>query len=234
GRDEGELRELNAMLDKVLDVQHPGRVKSRIQGNGATTTGTRLPMRLTAGEPKTYFGWSKDTGRKSGNAFFSESFSAPVHTVANAVGAEVYQSQVVTDGATVKLRLLAPCYIGNIELPKGSFVHAVARFSQDRLQLHVPSVRYQSSVLLLSMDAYDLDGLEGIFASGTGGQAMAKSRVGQQLEAVELGSYDASLKSQAATASLQTAKALLFKKNKPVQITLRAGYQILLKDKAQQ
>ena len=233
GGDDPELRELNAVLDKVLDVQHPGRVISRA-GEGLTSkTGVGLKMSSVQEAPKTYFGRSRDTGGRSANAFYSESLPTAVPEPSNAVQAEVFQTQVISDGSTVKLRLLAPCHLGPNQITKGSFIYAVARFNRDRLQLHVPSVRYGSSVLPVSLDAYDLDGLEGIFVSLTGAKEGTERRVGQQLEAIEIGGYDASLKSRAATAGLQTAKALLLKKNKPVQIRLKAGYQILLKDKSQ-
>ena len=231
GGDDPELRELNMMLDKVLDVQHPERLKKQKGGEGSSTGTSLLKINPGKFQQLTFFGRTKDTLGRS-NSFYSESLSSPVSSFSNAIRAEIFQTQVVSDGSTVKLRLLGECSLGSLVLPKGSFIYAVARVSRDRLQLHIPSIRYQNSVLPVSMDVYDLDGLEGIFVNSAPVQEALQNDIEQRLGAIDIGGYDPSLKRQAASAGIQTAKSLLSKKRKPIQVTLKAGYQLLLKDKS--
>ncbi|MEI9808557.1 MAG: hypothetical protein WDO16_12190 [Bacteroidota bacterium] len=57
-----------------------------------------------------------------------------------------------------------------------------------------------------------------------------KQSADQTIQSLELASLDPSLKVQAANAGIQTAKSLLTKRTKLVKVTVKAGYQVLLKD----
>ncbi len=82
----------------------------------------------------------------------------------------------------------------------------------------------------MSLKVYDLDGLEGIYIPGAITRDAAKQASAQSIQDVQLYSMDNSLGVQAATAGIEAAKGLFSKKSKLIKVTVKAGYQILLKD----
>jgi conjugative transposon TraM protein len=142
----------------------------------------------------------------------------------------VQADQTLTNGATVKLRLLSDIFIAGILIPKGNFVFGTAALEEDRLKIMISGIRYKDNLLPVSLSVYDLDGLPGVHIPGSISRDVAKGSAEQSLQTIGMMSLDPSLKAQATAAGIQAAKGLLSRKVKLVRVTLKAGYQVLLKD----
>jgi len=233
-----ELQELNSMLEKILDIQHPERVASRIQAQNAAAQTPSYPVTVSfsqtqienfsAGESDSA---STPVSRVSfqTNGFFSldETVSARVD---NTIKAVVHEEQTLVTGSTIKLRLTADIYVAGTLIPKDNFIFGTVSVNGERLLIDIASIRLNNSLFPVKLSVYDLDGQAGIYIPGSISRNVAKQSVSQDIQGLSLGSVDPSIGAQAASAGIQAAKTLLGKKARLVQVSVKAGYQILLKD----
>jgi conjugative transposon TraM protein len=227
-----ELEEINQMMEKILDIQHPERVKERskeklpaLKRGVITVSKEPLPASVS---------FIDTTGQNPGTdalpGFFGlEDEKRPEQ---NAIRAVVHENQSLVSGAVVKLRLQDAIYLGGSLLPKGSLVFGTASLNGERLHVEITSVRSDSGIFPVSLDVYDLDGLPGIYVPGSITREVAKGSADNSLQMLETTSLDPSLKAQVATAGVSAAKSLLSKKAKRIKVTVKAGYKVLLKDKS--
>jgi conjugative transposon TraM protein len=155
-------------------------------------------------------------------------------SVEHTIAAVVQETQTVTAGSTVKLRLADDVFINGILVPKNSFVFGIASINGERLQISISSIQYQQHLLPVSLNVYDIDGLNGIYIPGSINRDVFKESANQTVNGIGLATLDPSLAAQATNAGIQAAKSLLNKKVKLVKITLKAGYKVLLKDNNEQ
>ncbi|HWJ27333.1 MAG TPA: conjugative transposon protein TraM [Flavisolibacter sp.] len=231
--DDSEINHLNTMMDKILDIQHPQRIRDRMQ---QMQTQKQQRHFQVSKEPATSSISLLDTSvhQDSGTAGFwglEEGFKS---TEQNTIEAVVHQNQVLVDGAIIKLRLLSDVYINEKLVPKESFVYGTVSLNGERLRVTITSIRCQDVLLPVQLEVYDLDGLPGINIPGAMTRDVAKSSVDNAAQMLEVTSLDPSLKAQAASAGLSAVKSLLSKKAKLVKVTIKAGYKVLLKDKQEQ
>ncbi|MDQ2753708.1 MAG: conjugative transposon protein TraM, partial [Bacteroidota bacterium] len=125
GKDSGkdpEMEQLNSMMEKILDIQHPERVNDVQKQNSLehkaqvfTVTSVNSDNNISFMENDTITNGHADTLIKSSNLsnrFYSLENQPEARDITqNAVEAAVYQTQTVVSGATVKLRLLNNVYI---------------------------------------------------------------------------------------------------------------------------
>lgn len=214
-----EIRQLSSVMDKILDIQHPGRVKERLEQNKLQKSPNILTVTATAGNDtldKGFFGMENEKIEKSSNA----------------IEAVVNENQVLVNGAVIKLRLLQDMFINSSRIPSGNFVFGVASLNGERLEIEINSIRTGSSLYPVKMEVYDMDGLPGIHIPGAITRDVAKQSADNSLQMMELTTFDPSLKAQAAAAGINTAKSLLTKKVKLVKVMVKAGYKVLLLDKS--
>lgn len=214
-----EIRQLSSVMDKILDIQHPGRVKERLEQNKLQKSPNILTVTATAGNDtldKGFFGMENEKIEKSSNA----------------IEAMVNENQVLVNGAVIKLRLLQDMFINSSRIPSGNFVFGVASLNGERLEIEINSIRTGSSLYPVKMEVYDMDGLPGIHIPGAITRDVAKQSADNSLQMMELTTFDPSLKAQAAAAGINTAKSLLTKKVKLVKVMVKAGYKVLLLDKS--
>lgn len=231
-----ELEQLNGMMEKILDIQHPDRVKEKLQQTSISNK--RQVYAVTCiKEVVSASLLNSGKGAKSPeqhNFFFeTKDNESPSPSPANAVAAVIEENGTVSTGSTVKLRFLTEVFVGGILLPKGTYVFGTATLEQDRLKITVPAVRYKENLLPVSLAVYDLDGLEGVHIPGSITRDAVKGVAEQNLQSMGLLSLDPSLKAQVAAAGVQAVKGLLSRKVKQVKVALTSGYQVLLKNKAQ-
>ncbi len=208
----GELKQLNGMMDKLLDLQHPERVKEQSLKNKEQA----FVVSLTDSTKRAKGFYALDDNLSKGNQ--------------NAIEAIIPETQTLTAGATVKLVLLNDVFINGILVPHNSFVFGTASLNNERLRIIVASLRYLNNILPVSLEVYDMDGLAGIYVPGSINRDVAKESSDNAINSLGFTTLDPSLGAQAAGAGIQTAKALLSKKARLVKVTIKAGYQILLKD----
>lgn len=234
--DDPEMKQLGSMLDKILDIQHPERVKDRIKERSLQKkTQVFAVSNVSDKSSVTYLGSNRKeqndaTVAPKRNGFFGTSNDMMKTEEANAINAVIHETQTVTAGSTVKLRLLTDIYVNGNLISKGSFVFGTASLENERLLINIPGIRYGNNLLPVSLTVYDMDGLAGVYIPGSISRDVAKQSADQSLQGIELMSLDPSLKAQAATAGIQAAKGLLLKKIKLVKVTVKAGYRVLLKD----
>ena len=232
-----EMQELNAMLEKVMDIQHPERVSARLVKETAKTEPHVLPVSSQAGESLVTTLVRNDSLTDSSaadlpfqqNGFFSLDEPVAV-SQQNAIPAVIHQDQQLITGSTVKLRLTSDIYVGGILVPKDSFVFGSASLNGERLLVEVASIRSENSLLPVKLSVYDLDGNAGIYIPGAISRDVAKQSLSQDIQGISIGTLDPSLGAQAASAGIQAAKTLMGKKARLVQVHVKAGYQVLLRD----
>ena len=225
-----EMQQLNGTLDKIMDIQHPDRIREKIKNESlkfkqklfaVSKEGTANNISLL------------DTGKNENkiNGFYG--LEAAAHSSAhNTIEAVVHEAQVLVNGAVVKLRLLDNFFINGTLVPKGNFIFGTALLAGERLTISIQSIRAENSLFPVKLDVYDLDGLEGIYIPGAIARDVAKQSADNGLQLMELSSMDPSLKAQMAAGAINATKNLLGKKIKQVKVLVKAGYKVLLRDKS--
>lgn len=230
GPDDPEINQLGVMLDKVLDIQHPERMKEKIREKSSSN---KEMVFAVSTQPVTGSISLLDTAKKGvfeqAGFFGIEQDDSPNEQ--NAIEAVVHENQTLINGAVVKLRLLNHIHIASTLIPKESFVFGVASLNGERLQIETSSIRSGSSLFPVKLEVYDMDGLPGIYIPGAITRDVVKQSSDNSLQLMESGIMGPSLKAQAAAAGINATKNLLSKKVKLVKVMVKAGYKVLLKDK---
>lgn len=235
-----EMKQLENTLDKILDIQHPDRVKERIKEKSvqnkqqvfAVSRTEKLTSVSLLGD-----NYKLDTPRKQSTAHaigFYGTEDNVTEDQANAIEAVIHESQTLVSGSVVKLRLLNDVYINGSLIPKDNFLFGMASLNGERLEIEINSIRYQQAIYPVNLQMYDLDGLPGIYIPGAITRDVAKQSADNSLQLMELNTMDPTLKAQATAAGIGAAKNLLSKKVKLIKVMVKAGYKVLLKDGNQQ
>jgi hypothetical protein len=195
GKLDPELQQLEGMLDKLMEIQHPELVKQKL-----LHTDTTLLRRK------------------------------PLVSVKGSVEAVVHNTQMVTSGSILKLRLLQDWLVDGTRIPKGNFVYGVCVVNNERLTVQVSGISLQNAYLPLSLSIYDRDGMEGIYIPGAISRDVSKEGVDKAIQSLDLDSYQPSFVGRITNAGLQATKALFSKKVRVVRVTVKAGHQVILRD----
>ena len=226
-----EMQQLNGTLEKILDIQHPDRVKEKLKekslkNNEQVFIVTRQFVKNNISLLDT--GVSK---RNAENKFFGVEEDADSDEQ-NTVEAVVHQTQILVNGAVVKMRLLNDIYLNGSFVKKGNFVFGIAELNDERLEININSIRNNNSLFPVKLEVFDMDGLAGIYIPGAISRDVAKQSTDNGLQLLELTSMDPSFKAQAAATGINAAKSLLSKKVRQVKVLVKAGYKVLLRDKS--
>jgi conjugative transposon TraM protein len=236
GNEDPDMRQLNGMMERILDIQHPERVKERIRQTSEAQKDRVFAVNTNDDKDFNTLLVNNKTVDRSGSAtnrFYSlEEINAdPV--ASNAIRAMVHQTQTLVDGSIVKLRLLEDVFINGNHIPKDNFVYGVASLNGERLIIKINSIRYNSSLYPVELSVSDMDGLDGIYIPGAITRDVAKQSADRAVQEIGFPTLDPSLKVQAASAGIEAAKTLFSKKTKLIKIMVKAGYQVLLRDEKQ-
>jgi len=228
-----QMDQINTVLNKIMEVQHPETVKERLEQESLKNKGQVYPIIEDKQDIIASPIVSKDNDAPIG--FYGLSDNIDTGFVNNtAVAAEVQETQTLTSGAIIKLRLSSDILVAGQSIEKGSLVYGNCTLSRERLKIGVSSIRSGDRILPTSLTAYDMDGQEGIRIPGAISREATKEGTDEALQSMNLMTLDPGVGAQAASAAMQTAKSLFSKKIKLVKATVRAGYQILLVDKSRQ
>ena len=225
-----EMQKIDAVMDKILDIQHPDRVRERLKEKSILNKEKVYPVTTSAFRSSVSLLYEVGKKMQPANQFFGIE-KAAVSEETFSVEAVVHQSQSLTSGAVVKFRILSDVFVGGLLIPKGTFVFGIATLNDERLEVEISSIRYGSSVFPVQLQVYDMDGLPGIYIPGAISRDVAKGSLDNAAQTLEITSLDPSLKAQAANAGVSAAKRLLSKKAKLVKVMVKAGYRVLLTDK---
>lgn len=226
-----EMTQLSGTLDKILDIQHPERVKERLKEKSLQNKEAAFPVTaFSKGATVGLLSTSRGS-EKAKATFFGLEESTTESMDENSIEAEVASAQTIVNGAVVRLRLTSDVYINGRLVPKGSFVNGIASLKDERLQVEIKAVRSGRSILPVQLEVYDVDGIAGIYIPGAISRDVAKQSADNSLQLLELSTMDPSIKAQAAAAGVNAAKNLLSRKVKQVKVTLKSGYKVLLKNR---
>ena len=156
----------------------------------------------------------------------------------NTIRACVHNDQTLTDGQTVKLRLLEPLQAGNVIVPKNSLVSGSAKVQGERLDILVSSLEYAGNIIPVELAVYDSDGQKGLSVPSSLEQEAAKeamANIGAGLGTSI--SFAQSAGQQVAMditrGVMQGGSQYLAKKFRTVKVHLKANYQVMLYAKQQ-
>lgn len=240
-----EMTEINSMLEKLMDVQHPERVKDRMKATKSITKPksfevvpidadhSRSISSLT--EPDKQLNDSVAVVEIVGNNFFDlDDVSTSNQQPVNTIPAIIHETQELITGATVRLRLLQDVTINNTVIPKDQFIYGTCAINGERVMIEVTSILNGQTLTPISLSVYDLSGLEGIYVRGAMSRDAAKQASDDALQGMQLMSMDQSIGLQAASAGIEATKGLISRTTKLVKVIVKAGHQVVLRNKIEQ
>lgn len=154
----------------------------------------------------------------------------------NTISASVYGYQTVTDGQTVRLRLLEPMAVDERIIPKNSIVVGATKIQGERLCITITSIENGRMIIPVELSVYDTDGQEGIFIPNSmevnAAKEVAANMGGSMGSSINISSdAKAQLVSDVGKGLIQGTSQYVAKKMRTVKVHLKAGYQVLLYQK---
>lgn len=210
-----EMAQLNVILDKILKIQNPDVSTELTEQQAFHTADTKQMPQVRVADSTDI-----DAYRSNMNK----------HGAGNTIHAVIHETADIVSGSVIKLRLLDTIVVYDVLIPKNDFIYGVASIRDERLNIDIPSLRYKNSILTVSLSAYDLDGLEGLYIPGAITRDATKTGANDAVQSIQLFTMDNSLSGQAANAGVQAAKGLFGKKVKQIRVKVKAGYELLLRD----
>ncbi len=231
-----QMQQLAGMLDKIQEIQNPGLVRQKLKEQSQKNRGQVFAVSSVKKDTTvTTLDNSLQNIRfdSQQNGFYSFDNNTASPDLQNAIEAVVHETQTVVAGSTVKLRLTNDIYLNGTLIPKDVFVFGIASLNGERLSIKISSIRYGNSIYPVDLSVYDMDGADGIYIPGAITRDVAKESADQSMQNLGFATYDPSVGAQAASAGISAAKSLFSRKIKLVKVTVKAGYQVLLRDEKQ-
>jgi hypothetical protein len=154
----------------------------------------------------------------------------PADSAANTIAATIPSDQTLTAGTTIALRITDSIKINGRILPGGQLVYGIVNLNNDRMLVHISGLREDNVLYATDLQVYDLDGIAGIHIPGELSRDVAKQSADQGVNSLNVLDADPSLGAQAASVGIQTVKTFVGRKVRQVRVTVRAGYQVLLRN----
>lgn len=170
---------------------------------------------------------------KERNYMFHTAIGTVLPTEKNTISACVHTQQTVTDGQTVRFRLLEPMQVSGREILRNALVVGVAKIQGERLNVLVSSLEYHGNIIPVELSVYDTDGQAGIFIPGSMERSAAKE-IGANMGTSVGSSMNISTDAGAQLAAdlgkglIQGTSQYFAKKMRTVKVHLKAGYKVLL------
>jgi conjugative transposon TraM protein len=174
-------------------------------------------------------------------AAYSQSYNTDFYTAVgkstsqgrNTIAACVHGDQTVTDGQTVRLRILEPMNVKGTILPRNAIVTGSASVQGERLNIAISSLEYQGTITPVDLSVFDNDGQAGIFIPNSmevGAIKEVAANAGSSLGSSINISTDAGaqLASELGKGLIQGTSQYIAKKMRTVRVYLKSGYRIML------
>ncbi|MET7000730.1 conjugative transposon protein TraM [Chitinophaga defluvii] len=231
-----EMQQINSMLEKIVDIQHPELAKDKLKNASEQTKG-KIYAVTAKNDDNVVTVMNAPVAKKSKQPTQADFYSLPESAIAeqaNTISAVVHDNQTIVSGSIVKMRLTSDIMIRGELVPKDNFVFGQAQINGERLTIEINSIRHNGSIYPVNLSVCDMDGMQGIHIPGAITRDIAKENGTDALQGLGINSFDPNLATQAASAGIELSKNLIKKKVKLVKITLKAGYKLLLKDDKQE
>lgn len=232
GQTDPEMEGVESVLDKILDVQHPERVRQRIEQQSIKQQGKVFTVSklLQENVVKAFGNRMVNDSAQASATFIDLTRRSEYNNNANLIKAIIHNDQVLTGGSVVRLELADEVYISGNKISPGRFLFGVCSIQNERLLINIQSILFDETLVPVNLVVHDFDGLEGIYVPSSTTSDATRQGSDQLLQGVQLMSLDPSVGAQAASAGIQTAKTLFSRKNRVVKIQVKSGYQVFLKD----
>lgn len=170
---------------------------------------------------------------KERNYIFHTAIGTAPLTEKNTISACVHTRQTVTDGQTVRFRLLEPMLVSGKEIPRNTSLVGVVKIQGERLNVLISSLEYHGNIIPVELAVYDTDGQAGIFIPGSMERSAAKEIVaGMGTSAGSSMNFSTDAGAQLAAdlgkGLIQGTSQYFSKKMRTVKVHLKAGYEVLL------
>ena len=135
------------------------------------------------------------------------------------------RDQKITSGQRVTLRLLEDYVEGGVRIPANTHLAAICKIG-DRLELQVRSLEMNGRIIPLALDAYDTDGLQGIYCPET--SAVKNSRTATNDAISTAGTTFGGLVGDIASTVIRTGATIAKSASGEVSVSVVSGYEFYL------
>ncbi len=135
------------------------------------------------------------------------------------------RDQKITSGQRVTLRLLEDYVEGGVRIPANTHLAAICKIG-DRLELQVRSLEMNGRIIPLALDAYDTDGLQGIYCPET--SAVKNSRQATNDAISTAGTTFGGLVGDLASTVIRTGATIAKSASGEVSVSVVSGYEFYL------
>lgn len=127
-------------------------------------------------------------GARLADEMISDSTTILAHAVPKSfIPAMVDVALTAQSGSRVSIRLLEDILIGHHRLEKGTIVYGlISAFTAQRIALQVSSILYRGTLLPVKLEAYDLDGIKGIYVPSSAFREFSKDLSTTSISGVNL------------------------------------------------
>jgi Bacteroides conjugative transposon TraM protein len=151
----------------------------------------------------------------------------------NSIRACVYQTITLSNGKELQLRLLEPMRAGDMLIPANTIMTGSAKISGERLQIVINSIQHAENIIPVEMTVYDMDGIQGIFVPNSDEIKAVKeiaANMGTSMGSSITITDDATsqLAADLGRSAIQGTAQYVSAKMREVNVTLKAGYKVLL------
>ena len=151
----------------------------------------------------------------------------------NTIPACVHGAQSVTDGQTVRLRLLEPMAVAGRTIPHNAVVVGTGKIQGERLDIGITSLEYDGTIIPVELAVYDTDGQSGIFIPNSmemnAVREVAANMGGSLGSSINISTNaGAQLASDLGKGLIQGTSQYIAKKMRTVKVHLKAGYRVML------
>lgn len=230
-QDNQELQSIQGTLEKILDIQHPERVKEKLREQSIKQRNTVFPVTSTTKTTATSLLDSTTTPEQFQVGFFGIDDQEKTQEPLSAFEAVVHSTQTLVNGSIIQLRIATDIYINGSLIPKGTKLNGKVSLNDERLEININSLLSGKQIFPVELEVFDMDGIAGIYIPGAISRDVAKESAQSSLQQMDLITLDPSLRAQAATAGVNTLKQLLGRKAKQIKVVVKEGHRILLRDK---
>jgi len=135
------------------------------------------------------------------------------------------RDQKITSGQRVTLRLLEDYVEGGVRIPANTHLAAICKIG-DRLELQVRSLEMNGRIIPLALDAYDTDGLQGIYCPET--SASKNSRTATNDAISTAGTTFGGLVGDLASTVIRTGATIARSASGEMSVSVVSGYEFYL------
>ena len=135
------------------------------------------------------------------------------------------RDQKLKSGQRVTLRLLEDYVDGSVRIPANTHLAAICKLG-DRLELSVRSLEMNGRIVPLALDAYDTDGLQGIYCPETSASKNSRQASNDAISAA--GTTFGGLVGDLASTVLRTGASIARSASGEVSVSVVSGYEFYL------